>query len=220
MSIDPQRTLLTTFNFRVALNRSGGGAGGGAGAGAGLGVSAGISVSAGASASASAGGGGLSAGASASFGVSASAAVGASVGVGSSSGQLGDGGFQECTGLQIDMDVHEITEGGRNDGTVRLAGRGKYTNIVLKRGMLYPVGGTAVSEIWGWLQGILSGQRPVVRYDGVIQVLDAASGATTATWVFDRGLPAKVAGPTLNAKSGEIAIEELTIAHEGLRLRI
>ncbi len=86
--------------------------------------------------------------------------------------------------------------------------------------MLYPVGGTAVSEIWGWLQGILSGQRPVVRYDGVIEVLDAASGATTATWVFDRGLPAKVSGPTLNAKSGEIAIEELTIAHEGLRLRI
>jgi phage tail-like protein len=77
-----------------------------------------------------------------------------------------------------------------------------------------------VSEIWGWLQGILSGQRPVVRYDGVIEVLDAASGATTATWVFDRGLPAKVSGPTLNAKSGEIAIEELTIAHEGLRLRI
>jgi len=29
-----------------------------------------------------------------------------------------------------------------------------------------------------------------------------------------------VSGPTLNAKSGEIAIEELTIAHEGLRLRI
>lgn len=217
MSIDPQRTLLSTFNFRVVLNRSGGGAGGGAGAGASVGVSAGISLSAGASASASASGVGLSAGASASVG--ASIGVSAGIGAGSSSGQLGDGGFQECTGLQIDMDVHEISEGGRNDGTVRLAGRGKYTNIVLKRGMLYPVGGTAVAEIWGWLQGILSGQRPVVRYDGVIEVLDAASRAATATWVFERGLPAKVAGPTLNAKSGEIAIEELTIAHEGLRLR-
>jgi phage tail-like protein len=161
MSVDPPRTLLSTFNFRVALNRSGG-----------------------------------------------------------SSGQLGDGGFQECSGLAIDMDVHEITEGGRNDGTVRLAGRGKYSNIVLKRGMLHPSGGTAVSEIWAWLQGVLSGQRPVVRYDGVIEVLNESSGAVTATWVFDRGLPAKVSGPTLNAKSGEIAIEELSIAHEGLRLRI
>lgn len=218
MAIDPPRALLSTFNFRVALSRSGGGAGGGAGASASVGVSAGISFSAGASASAAASGGGLSAGASASFG--ASLDVSAGIGVSSSSGQLGDGGFQECSGLQIDMDVHEITEGGRNDGTVRLAGRGKYTNIVLKRGMLYPTGGTAVNELWSWLQGMLSGQRPVVRYDGVIQVLNASSGAVTATWVFDRGLPAKVAGPALNAKSGEIAIEELTIAHEGLRLRL
>jgi phage tail-like protein len=67
---------------------------------------------------------------------------------------------------------------------------------------------------------VLSGQRPVVRYDGVIEVLDNTSNSVVATWLFDRGLPAKVMGPALNAKSGEIAIEELTIAHEGLRLRI
>ena len=204
MTLDPQRALISTFNFRVMLNRSGGGAG--AGAGAGVGLSASLS------ASASIGGAGATAS------ISANASIG--VNAGASAGQLGDGGFQECTGLQIDMDVHEITEGGRNDGTVRLMGHGKYTNIVLKRGMLYPVGGTAVSELWGWLQGVLSGVRPIARYDGVIEVLDTASNTVVATWVFDRGLPAKVMGPTLNAKSGEIAIEELTIAHEGLRLRI
>jgi phage tail-like protein len=214
MALDPQRTLLSTFNFRVALNRSGRGGGG-----ASAGVSAGVSMSASVSASA-----GLSAGAgvSASAGLSAGASAGIAVGLGagSSSAQLGDGGFQECTGLQIDMDVHEIQEGGRNDGVVRLAGHGKYTNITLKRGMLYPAGGGAVNDLWGWLQGIVSGQRPVVRYDGVIEVLDAASRNVVATWVFDRGLPAKVMGPQLNAKTGEIALEELTIAHEGLRLRM
>jgi hypothetical protein len=36
--------------------------------------------------------------------------------------------------------------------------------------------------------------------------------------VFERGLPARIAGPQLNAKTGEVAIEELHIAHEGLRL--
>jgi phage tail-like protein len=213
MTLDPQRSLVTAFNFRVALNRSAGGAGGGASAG----IGGGVSVSAGASIGAALGAG-ASAGAGASVGASASIGVG--FGLGTSSGQLGDGGFQECTGLQIDMDVEELTEGGRNDGTVRLLGRGKYTNIVLKRGMLYPVGGTAVSELWGWLQGLLSGQRPAVRYDGVIEVLDQASQKVVATWVFDRGVPARIVGPTLNARSGEIAIEELTIAHEGLRLRI
>ena len=131
---------------------------------------------------------------------------------------LGDGGFQECTGLDIEMDVQEVVEGGRNNGVVRLVGRGKYSNIVLKRGMLFPEGGTVSSELWGWLQGILSGVRPVARYDGVIQVLSQDMGRTVATWTFDRGLPAKIVGPQLNAKTGEIAIEELTIAHEGLRL--
>jgi len=136
---------------------------------------------------------------------------------------LGDGAFQECTGLEVEMDVQELVEGGRNDGVIRRVGRGKYTNVALKRGMLYPTRGTVKNELWGWLQGILEGERPVRRYDGVIEILDGggqAGGRVVATWVFDRGLPAKVTGPQLNAKTGEIAIEELTIAHEGLRLRI
>lgn len=137
-----------------------------------------------------------------------------------SSPPLGDGGFQECTGLDIEMDVQELIEGGRNDGTVRLAGRGKYSNIVLKRGMLFPDDGEVYSELWGWLQSILAGVRPVARYDGIIEVLSADGVDTVATWTFDRGLPSKIAGPQLNAKTGEIAIEELTIAHEGLRLSI
>jgi phage tail-like protein len=204
MVLDPDRGLLSTFNFHVALNRS---AGAGAGLSVGLRASASLSV-----------GTGIGAGTGVSAAASAGIAVGA--GAGSGSAQLGDGGFQECSGLQIDMEVHEIQEGGRNDAVVRRVGRGKYTNITLKRGMLYPTGGAAVSDLWSWVQGILSGQRPVVRYDGVIEVLDASRSAVVATWVFDRGLPAKVMGPQLNAKTGEIALEELTIAHEGLRLRV
>ncbi len=137
-----------------------------------------------------------------------------------SSPRLGDGGFQECTGLQVEMDVQELTEGGRNDGTVRQVGRGRYGPIVLKRGMLFPDAGTVDNALWGWIQNVLGGVRPVARYDGVIEVLAADGESTVATWTFDRGLPQKVAGPQLNAKSGEIAIEELTIAHEGLRLLV
>jgi phage tail-like protein len=132
---------------------------------------------------------------------------------------LGNGGFQECTGLDIEMDVQELVEGGRNDGIVRLVGRGKYSPIVLKRGMLFPAGGTVYSELWAWLQNILAGTRPVARYNGVIEVLSAGADRVVATWTFDRGLPSKIAGPQLNAKTGEIAIEEITIQHEGLRLK-
>ncbi len=133
---------------------------------------------------------------------------------------LGNGGFQECTGLDIEMDVQELQEGGRNNGIVRRVGRGKYSPIVLKRGMLFPDGGQIYNELWNWLQGVLDGVRPVARFDGVVEMLAADRVRTVATWTFDRGLPQKISGPQFNAKTGEIAIEELTIAHEGLRLHI
>ena len=129
---------------------------------------------------------------------------------------LGDGAFQECTGLEVTMDVQEYLEGGRNDGVIRQVGRAKYENIVLKRVMFYDNDGKVNDQLWKWLQDIVSG-RPVARYDGVIEV-KSRDGSAMATWVFDRGLPARIRGPQLNAKTGEIAIEELHIAHEGLRL--
>jgi phage tail-like protein len=59
---------------------------------------------------------------------------------------------------------------------------------------------------------------PLPRYDGAIEVLDPRGTRVTARWTFTRSLPAKVTGPQLNAKTGEIAIEELHLAHEGLRM--
>ena len=135
---------------------------------------------------------------------------------------LGDGGFQECSGLEISMDVQEYLEGGRNDGVIQRVGRAKYSNMVLKRGMFYGKDNKIQQDLWDWLQSVVSGKRPVRRYDGIVEVLTRRgikSNEVVATWVFERGLPAKISGPQLNAKSGDIAIEELHIAHEGLRLK-
>ena len=137
----------------------------------------------------------------------------------SGSARLGTGAFQECTGLEIEMDVQEYTEGGRNSGTVRRVGRAKYQPLLLRRGLFYrkEAEGQVDAELWLWLQRILEGVRPVARYDGVVHVM-GQDNQVRASWMFDRGLPAKIRGPELTAKTGEIAIEELTIAHEGLRL--
>jgi len=197
-------TLLRAFRFQVKLRKSPVG-GGGFGAAASIGVSASVSASASLGASASAG-------ASLSAGFSA----GVSFGLSSSGDQLGDGAFQECSGLEVEMDVAELLEGGANDRVVRRVGRAKYPNVVLKRGMFYG-GGQVSTELWTWIQSIVSGVRPVSRYDGIIEVMGVADDVV-ARWQFDRGLPAKIRGPELNGKTGEIAIEELHIAHEGLRL--
>lgn len=135
-------------------------------------------------------------------------------------GRLGDGAFAECSGLDLEMDVGEYVEGGRNNGVLQRAGRAKVTRIVLRRGMLYPAGGRVNAELWQWLQDVLDGVRPIRRYDGKVIVLDERADQPVATWSFTRGLPARLVGPQLNARTGEVAIEELQIAHEGLRMEV
>lgn len=134
-------------------------------------------------------------------------------------GPLGDGAFSECSGLSMDADLREILQGGINDEVTRRVGRVRLTPIVLKRGMFAPAGGgRANTDLWQWFSDTVAGVRPVRRYDGVLSVLPPAGDGPVAVWHFRRGLPARIAGPTLDARTGEVAIEELHIAHEGLRL--
>ncbi len=132
---------------------------------------------------------------------------------------LGNGLFAECAGLELEADVREYQEGGRNDGVVRRVGRAKLSPIVLKRGMfLAGDDGVADRALWDWMTGMVTGVLPVPRYDGLVSVFSPNGEREVARWIFDRGLPSKVTGPALNARTGEIAIEELHIVHEGLRL--
>jgi phage tail-like protein len=147
---------------------------------------------------------------------------------------LADIGFQECSGLELETDVREYLEGGRNDGVIRRVGRVKLQPLVLKRGMVIrrdqgqqAQGAQADQaelnkvrpELWAWIQDTVVGRLPIRRYDGLIEVNGPANGSPVlASWRFVRGLPLKVSGPSLNAKTGDVGIEELTIAHEGLHL--
>ena len=129
------------------------------------------------------------------------------------------GAFAECSGLELEAEIKDYNEGGRNDGVIRRVGRVKLVPIVLKRGMfVVGKGGTADTSIWDWITGMVAGTLPIPRYDGIIAVKDPARTRVVAKWSFSSGLPSKVAGPALNAKTGEVAIEELHIVHQGLRL--
>ncbi len=132
-----------------------------------------------------------------------------------------EGHFAECSGLDLEADVKEYLEGGRNDGVIRRVGRVKLSPIILKRGMFSADAKSAANhDLWSWLARMVSGSLPVSRYDGRIQIYDPQLRTPLSTWTFDRGLPQKVTGPSLNARTGEIAIEELHIVHEGLRMEV
>ena len=130
---------------------------------------------------------------------------------------FGDGAFQECSGLEIEQDVQEYLEGGLNDEVIKRVGRAKFSPLVLKRGMLFSQQGQVDGRLWRWIQDVVGGVRPVMRLGGTVQVMSVGD-EVVARWEFWKGLPARLRGPELNAKTGEIAIEELHIAHQGLRL--
>jgi phage tail-like protein len=132
---------------------------------------------------------------------------------------LGNGAFAECSGLELEADVKEYLEGGFNSGVVRRVGRVKLQPLVLKRGIMVPEGGKYMdTAFWDWLTAMVSGALPVLRCDGHIRVSNPHNTQKVAHWSFTRGLPVKLTGPALNAKTGDISIEELHIAHEGLQL--
>jgi phage tail-like protein len=120
-------------------------------------------------------------------------------------------GFSEVGGLATETDIIEYRE-GPDDITVRkIPGKRKYTNISLKRG--YTPDG---KDLWAWRKTVMDGKTQ--RKGGTITLLDE-SRKPALTWEFSEGWPSKWAGPAMNAKNNEIAIEEFEICVEGLALQ-
>jgi phage tail-like protein len=114
--------------------------------------------------------------------------------------------FTECSGLASETEVVEYREGG--DFRIRkLPGLTKYTNIVLKRGL------TLDRTLWEWREAIVNGRAD--RRNGSVILMDAERNEV-ARWNFHEAWPAKWVGPELDARSNDVAIETLELAHEGL----
>lgn len=119
--------------------------------------------------------------------------------------------FAECDGLEMTMDAKTIREGGNNGAQIRLAGPLSYAQLTLKRGM------TSSFDLWDWFGAVL--QRPSLRASAEVVIFTASGDAERARFVLARCLPVKLKAPPLNAKDGVVAIEELQLAYESLRLK-
>jgi phage tail-like protein len=125
--------------------------------------------------------------------------------------KLCNAAFAECDGLEMNMEVKTLREGGNNGVQVRLAGPLTFGTLTLKRGL------TSSFDLWDWFDDIIA--NPKRRANAQV-ILYAADGQTVkAAFILTRCLPIKLKAPALNAKDGTIAIEELQIAYESLRLK-
>ena len=116
------------------------------------------------------------------------------------------GGFSGLHGLDVETEIHEYQEGGRNGSVHRLPGPVRYSNLVLERGLM------AVQGLWDWCEEIMAGR--IVRRDLSIFLLDHRH-LPAMWWDVYGAYPAKWQGPRLDAKTNGIAIETVELAHEG-----
>jgi len=124
---------------------------------------------------------------------------------------LANAAFAECDGLEMNMEVKTIREGGGNDRQIRLNGGVTYGQLTLKRGM------TDGFDLWRWFRDSVA--NPRLRANAEV-VLLAADGATVrARFQLSRCVPVKLKAPAMNARDGQIAIEELQMAYETLSLK-
>jgi phage tail-like protein len=125
------------------------------------------------------------------------------------------GAFSECTGLEATMEPKVIKEGGHNYGVQQRAGPVTFATVVLKRGL------TNVRDLWKWFE-LVGGGAYAYRLSAVINVYGPAVPGSkhpkaVLAWELDRALPVKFKAADLNARSTEVGVEELHLAHEGLR---
>jgi phage tail-like protein len=120
-------------------------------------------------------------------------------------------GFSEVGGLSGETNIVEYREGSDPHMAPRkLPGQAKYANISLKRG--YTVNG---KDLWEWRKSVIEGRTQ--RLSGTITLMDE-SRKPTLVWRFFEAWPSKWAGPAMNAKNNDVAIEELELAVEGVEL--
>jgi phage tail-like protein len=135
------------------------------------------------------------------------------------------GGFKTIEGLDAVNTLETYHQGGENDKEQRFFKRATYSKIIMKRGVTFN------TDLWDWHHQVIAGERKS-RKSGTIVLMDTkklfdtgpVSGAIpgqflpVASWTFHNALPAKIAGPSLDAQdgagAGAVAIETLELHAE------
>jgi len=126
-------------------------------------------------------------------------------------GSLGEvvGGFSDVSGLGNEINYSEYRNGNEQFNTSRkVPNTYKQDDVTLKRGLIGSL------DLFQWLKAVREGEYQPRQI--TITLLDEAR-RPVAAWRIRNAQPKKWTGPTLAAKgAGEVAMEELTLVHEGI----
>lgn len=123
--------------------------------------------------------------------------------------------FSECSGLGVTIKKERYREGGVNDQQRIILGEAEFSDITLKRGI------TDDLMFWDWVSNVVGDYRqPSVAIErrNINILLFNQAGETMQYWTLIAAVPVGWKAPALQANSNTVAIEELTLAYEGLKI--
>lgn len=118
--------------------------------------------------------------------------------------------FSECSGVSVDIEKQVYQEGGVNDQQRISLGHTSFSDITLKRGL------TNDKAFTQWF-GELFKKRLTLRRNVTIVTFNQA-GKIMRSWTLIGAIPVGLQLPSLEADGDTVAIEELTLAFEGLQI--
>ena len=123
-----------------------------------------------------------------------------------------EAGFQEVSGIGMEVTVSEYRTGNHRENSVmKITGLNKSTDVTLKRGVIGSL------NLYQWLNDIRNGDQKAFR-TVTIQMQNEDHTAVVATWKLLRARIIKHTSGPLNAKGTDVAMEELTLAYERLEM--
>jgi phage tail-like protein len=123
-----------------------------------------------------------------------------------------EAGFQECSGISMNVDVIEYRNGNDKENSPRkLTGLARMGDVTLKRGIIGSL------NLYNWINQIRNGDSGALR-NVTIQLQNEDHTAVVMTWKLLRARILKHTSGPLNAKGTDVAIEEMTLAYERLEL--
>ena len=117
--------------------------------------------------------------------------------------------WRRVRGLGQLTELVSVRDGGDPNASRVVVGPTKFEPVTIERGI------TRDDAFEKWAQAMQQGAAPAPRKDVRIELHDGERRLTVA-WVLKGALPVKIEAPDLNADSSDVAIEELTLAYEGL----
>jgi phage tail-like protein len=132
------------------------------------------------------------------------------LGTGNSDGP--DAGFQEVSGIGMEVTVAEYRNGNEKDNSVRkITGLNKATDVTMKRGVIGSL------SLYDWLHQIRNGDQNALR-NIVVQLQNEEHTEIVQTWKLLRARIIKHTSGPMNAKGTDVAMEELVVAYERLEM--